>query len=82
MTKQEIHEWLVSATLVDITNEDDNGCFATRIYKKGNKYYSIEFYDFEPRVNRTKVSSGEYEVAEVVRKTREETYYEKVERGE
>lgn len=78
MTKQEIIEWIASACLVECINVEDDGCFETRIYKKGDKYYSIDFYNFAPLVNKTKVSSGEYEVKEVMRKTRvvEEVYYE------
>ena len=88
MNKQEISEWIESAELVDYINKDEDdgcfqGCFQTRIYKKGDKYYSIDFYDFRPfeRLQpHEKRGSGRYEVKEVARKTRivEEVYYEEL----
>lgn len=80
MTKQEIGDRIASASLVECINVEDDGRFETRIYKMGDKYYSIAFYNFAPRANKTKVSSGEYKVKEVMRKSRmvEEVYYEEV----
>jgi hypothetical protein len=83
MNKQEIKEWIKSAIAVDCINEEDDGCFATRIYKKGDKYYSIDFYNFVPRpikLNEGKGICDVYDAKEVKRKTRmvEEVYYEEV----
>lgn len=85
MTKLEIRDWINSAERVDEINRVwSDGHYWTEIYKKGDKYYSVDFYNFHPIEKlqpHDKRGSGEYEVKEVKRKVRvvEEVYYEEVE---
>ena len=84
MNKQEIREWIRGAIRRYTVNEDfdEENRYWTGIYEKDGKDYAIEFCNGEAKEKWGEKGyiRGEYEVKEVVRKTRmvEEVYWEEV----